>query len=71
MPTYNEDLLSALNSLQSLVNRAIKETDDLDRNLDKYTSASLASLKASVKTLAWPDTLSAQLLEWDGVATPE
>jgi hypothetical protein len=71
LPTYNEDLLVALGRLQSAVTRAINETNDLDRNLSSYTTAAQTALKTSIKALAWPSGLSAQLLEWDGTPTPE
>ena len=71
MPTYNEDLLVALGSLRSSVNKAINETNDLDHNLSSYTTAAQTALKTSIKALAWPSGLTAQLLEWDGTPTPE
>ena len=70
MPTYNEDLESALRSLQSSTTKAINELTNLERNQANYTTAAQTALKTSIKALVWPSTLSAQLLEWNGVATP-
>lgn len=70
MPTYNEDLYDDLTSHQRSVNKAMNDLRQWESVGGDLTTSAQTALKATIKALSFPSSLTTALSEWDGVPTP-